>query len=173
MKRREVFSNLGLGVLGLSTLPSWANGWTGSKLKKDALGLSADQANLLEDLAETIIPETKTPGAKTLEIAKFIKTMVADIYSPEDRERYKNAMVKVDEVSKLLYGKSYNESSKEQKTHLLQGLDMSSDKDQKWFFNTTKRLAVQAYTSSEYYLTNIAHFEFAPGRYLGCVPLTQ
>lgn len=72
MKRREVFSNLGLSVLGLSTLPSWANAWTGSKLQNDSLGLSADQASLLEDLAETIIPETDTPGAKTLEIAKFI-----------------------------------------------------------------------------------------------------
>ena len=173
MKRREVFSNLGFSVLGLSTLPSWANAWTGSKLQNDSLGLSADQASLLEDLAETIIPETDTPGAKTLEIAKFIKLMVGDVYSPEDRERFKNAMVKVDEVSKLLYGKTYSECSKLQKQHLLQGLEMSSDKDQKWFFNTTKGLSVRAYTSSEYYLTNIAHFEFAPGRYYGCVPLNQ
>lgn len=173
MKRREVFSNLGLGALGVIALPAWANGWSGANIKKDNLGLSLDQNSLLEDLAETIIPETNTPGAKTLEIAKFIKTMVADIYSPEDRERFKVAVSKVEDISKLLYGKTYNECSIPQKIHLLQGLDMSSDKDQKWFFNTTKRLSVQAYTSSEYFLTNIAKFEFAPGRYLGCVPVPQ
>ena len=82
-------------------------------------------------------------------------------------------MSKVEVVSKLLYGNTYGECSNLQKTHLLQGLNLSSDKDQKWFFNTTKRLSVQAYTSSEYFLTNIAKFEFAPGRYLGCVPVTQ
>lgn len=173
MKRREVFSNLGLGALGVIALPAWANGWSGASIKKDGLGLSVEQNNLLEDLTETIIPETSTPGAKTLEIAKFIKTMVADIFSPEDRERFKTAMAKVEDVSKLLYGNTYGECSNLQKTHLLQGLNLSSDKDQKWFFNTTKRLSVQAYTSSEYFLTNIAKFEFAPGRYLGCVPVTQ
>jgi hypothetical protein len=173
MKRREVFSNLVLGALGVMALPAWANGWSGANIKKDALGLSAAETNLLEDLTDTIIPETQTPGAKTLEIAKFVKLMVADVFSPEDRKRFTDSLSKVEEVSKLLYGINYGECSTAQKLHLLQGLNLSSDKDQKWFFNTTKRLSVQAYTSSEYFLTNIAKFEFAPGRYLGCVPVTQ
>ena len=173
MKRRDVFSNLGLGVLGVMAVPAWAHGWSAASLPQDTLGLSAVQGDLLEDLAETIVPETNTPGAKSLEIAKFIKTMVADTYSPDDKDRFKQALVKVDEVSKLLYGISYSDCSTPQKLHLLQGLNISSDKDQKWFFGTTKRLAVQAYTSSEYYLMNVAKFEFAPGRYLGCVPVNQ
>ncbi|HLO44843.1 MAG TPA: gluconate 2-dehydrogenase subunit 3 family protein [Leadbetterella sp.] len=173
MKRREVFSNLGLGALGVIALPAWANGWSGASIKKDTLQLSLADARLLDDLTETIMPETQTPGAKSLEIAKFVKLMVADVFSPEDRERFTKSLAKVEDVTKMLYGITFAECSTAQRLHLLQGLNLSSDKDQKWFFSTTKRLTVQAYTSSEYFLTNIAKFEFAPGRYLGCVPVTQ
>ncbi len=173
MKRRKVFSTIGLSALGIGALPSWANAWTPSKIKNDSLNFNTAEDDLLVDLTEIIIPETTTPGAKTLEISKFIKTMISDIHSKEDQQKFKSGMVKVEEIAKVLYGKSYLECSKEQKIHLLKGLELSSEKDQKWFFDVTKRLCVQAYTSSEYYMVNIAKFEFAPARYYGCVPLTQ
>ncbi len=173
MKRRAVFSTLGLSALGVGALPSWANAWTPSKINKDSLLLKAAEEDLLADLTEVIIPETSTPGAKTLEISKFIKTMISDVHSKDDQTKFKSGLGKVEEITRVLYGKSYSECSKEQKMHLLQGLNLSSEKDQKWFFDTVKRLSVQAYTTSEYYMINIAKFEFAPARYYGCVPLTQ
>ena len=172
MKRRKVFSTIGLGVFGIGGLPTWANAWTPAKIKNDSLNLNLAEVDLLVDLTEIIIPETSTPGARTLEISKFIKTMISDLYSKEDQQKFKSGMVKIEEIAKVLYGKSYLECSKEQKLHLLKGLELSSDKDQKWFFDVTKRLCVQAYTSSEYYMVNIAKFEFAPARYYGCIPLT-
>jgi hypothetical protein len=99
--------------------------------------------------------------------------MLSDMHKFEDQEKFKNSLKKVDEISTLLYGKAFIHCSKEQKVHLLNGLEMSSDVNQNWFFSTTKRYAIQAYTTSEYYLINIAKFEFAPGRYLGCVPLNS
>jgi hypothetical protein len=173
MKRREMFSTLGVGLMTTLSLPAWANGWTAQKLPKHALSLNLIQSSVLEDLSETILPETDSPGAKTLEIPKFIETMVADMYTPADQKRFKDSLLKVEDISKLLYGKPYLECSKEQKLNLLQGLNISSDKDQKWFFDTTKGLTIRAYTSSEYYLTEVAKFEFAPGRYYGCVPLNS
>lgn len=161
-----------MGLGGVMTLPSWANAWTPSKLDAGIV-LSPAEGDLLTDLSETIIPETGTPGAKTLEVSKFIRVMISDCYNKKDQERFKTALGKVDEVSKLIYGKPYQQSTKEQKLHLLQGLEMSSDTDQKWFFGVVKRLTTQGYTSSEYFLTNIAGFEFAPARFHGCVPLIK
>ena len=171
MKRRELFSTLGVGLLTSLSLPVWANSWSPKKLPNHFLNLSLVQSTVLEDLSETILPETDSPGAKSLEIPKFIENMIADMYKPADQKRFTDALLKVENISKLLYGKPYLECSKEQKLNLLQGLNLSSDKDQKWFFDITKGLTVRAYTSSEYYLTEIAKFEFAPGRYFGCVPL--
>ena len=39
------------------------------------------------------------------------------------------------------------------------------------FYGTVKRLTVQSFTSSQYYLTKVQVFEMIPGRYHGCVPL--
>lgn len=161
-----------MGFGGIVALPAWANAWTPGKLDQ-GLTLTAAEGDLLIDLSETIIPETSTPGAKTLEISKFIKVMISDCYDAKDQERFRKALARVDEVSGLIYGKSYQESTKEQKLHLLQGLEMSSDADQKWFFGVVKRLTTQGYTSSEYFLTNIANFEFAPARFHGCVPVNK
>ena len=41
------------------------------------------------------------------------------------------------------------------------------------FYNVTKRLSVQAYTTSEFYLTKIHVYEMVPGRYHGCMPIDQ
>jgi hypothetical protein len=173
MKRREVFASLGASALGLLGVPAWANGWSPSNIKKDKLSLTENDESLLENICETILPETQTPGAKSLEISKFVKTMVSDIFSKEDQEKFKKGFPKINPIAKLIYGKNYEECTTPQKEHLLNGLSISSDADQKWFFDTLKRLSILGYTTSEYYLTEIAKFEFAPGRYHGCVPLTQ
>ncbi len=172
MNRRNVLQSISLGLGGAVALPGWANAWTPSGLKEGILLMKSEE-ELLTDLSETIIPETDTPGARKLEISKFIRLMVSDLYEKKDQDRFRKALDKVEEISKLIYGKSYGECTKDQKLHLLQGLEMSSDADQKWFFNTVKRLTVQGYTTSEFYLTEIAKFEFAPGRFLGCVPLPK
>ena len=74
MKRREVFSSLTLGIVGAVSLPSWANNWTAQNLKPDSLELNTSEEDLLDDICEAIIPETDTPGSRTLQIPKFVKT---------------------------------------------------------------------------------------------------
>ncbi|HEV2478171.1 MAG TPA: hypothetical protein VGS79_00845, partial [Puia sp.] len=45
------------------------------------------------------------------------------------------------------------------------------DQDLIFFYTTTKKLTIQAYTSSQYYLTKIQVYELVPGRWHGCVPV--
>ena len=46
---------------------------------------SAQDVVLLDEVAETILPETKTPGAKAAHVGAFMALMVTDTY--EDREQ--------------------------------------------------------------------------------------
>ena len=95
------------------------------------------------------------------------------MHKPADQEKFKKGLAKINELSISLFGKSFGDSSTQQKLHLLQGFGMSSDENLKFFMDATKRYAVRAYTTSEYYQVNVAKFEFAPARYHGCVPLNQ
>ncbi|MBK9508747.1 MAG: gluconate 2-dehydrogenase subunit 3 family protein [Cytophagaceae bacterium] len=173
MKRREVFSSLTLGIVGAVSLPSWANNWTAKNLKPDSLELNTSEEDLLEAICEAIIPETDTPGSRTLQIPKFVKLMVTDMHKVADQDKFKKGLAKVNELSISLFGKSFEGSNTQQKLHLLQGFGMSSDENLRFFMDATKRYAVRAYTTSEYYQVNIEKFEFAPARYHGCVPLNQ
>lgn len=173
MKRRTLLSGLGSAVFGLTALPAWATNWKPNEIAKDTLQLSYLDDSMLSDLCETIIPETDSPGAKNLEVPQFVKTMISDVFEGNDQNKFKNSFVKIEDISKALYGQSYEKCSTAQKLHLLKGLPLSNDLDLKWFFNVLKSLTIQGYTSSEYYMTNIGKFEFAPARYYGCIPLNQ
>lgn len=43
---------------------------------------SAQHIHLLDEIAETIIPATDTPGAKAARVGKFMEVMVRDCYTP-------------------------------------------------------------------------------------------
>src|SRR5690242_16925280 len=48
--------------------------------------LSTDQAELVVVVAEQIIPTTETPGARAALVDRFIDTMLAEYYTPAERQ---------------------------------------------------------------------------------------
>jgi hypothetical protein len=166
MNRRTLFSRLSIAAFAIVGSPYLAFSRPSRHTK---LNLNASSNNLLEALTDFIIPETDTPGSKTLEIPLFVSTMIADVYSKKDQEKFKNSLEKLDNIARLTYGNPFESLNLDQKKHLFESLKLSSDQDLNWFAKTLKNLSVQAYTSSEYFQTNIAKFEFAPARYYGCI----
>jgi hypothetical protein len=71
-------------------------------------------------------------------------------------------------------GDSFLNSSQAKREGLVASLEANKDDkdDLNYFYRTTKRLTIQAYTSSRYFLTNVNVYELVPGRYKGCVPYT-
>ena len=47
---------------------------------------TAEDIELLDDIAETILPETETPGARAAGVGAFIAVMVNDAYSPDEQD---------------------------------------------------------------------------------------
>src|SRR5580704_6171778 len=50
----------------------------------------------LDEIAETILPATKTPGAKAAKTGVFMALMVTDCYKPAEQKAFFDGMRKVD-----------------------------------------------------------------------------
>src|SRR5690348_5553247 len=51
---------------------------------------TAQEVAYLDEIAETILPATKTPGAKAAKTGAFMALMVTDGYSPCDRQIFRD-----------------------------------------------------------------------------------
>lgn len=137
---------------------------------------------LLDEIAETIVPTTTTPGAKAAQVGTFMTVMVNDCYESKDQKAFKEGLNAVREASNKKYSKSFLEITPEQRLELLTGLDKEQkdsaqkqkddpkDDYQKHYFRMMKELTLLGYFTSEIGQTKALRYEPVPGRYEGCVP---
>jgi len=78
---------------------------------------------LLDEIAETILPETETPGAKAAKVGPFIALMVTDTYDEKDQAVFRAGMVTLDEASQRAHQKAFMQSTPEERLALLEALD--------------------------------------------------
>lgn len=170
MERRVVIKNLAMSMGALVSLPAWAKGWKEAGLPNQNI-LVANQAKLLQDIVETIIPKTDIPGAAALGVDRFVLTMVTDCYDAKTQENFKRGVAKVDTESNSKFGKSFAALKQSDKLKVLEGFQNSTDGVDKEFLGLVKNHTIQGFMSSEYVMTNITHYELIPARYHGCVPI--
>jgi hypothetical protein len=84
-------------------------------------------------------------------------------------------MQQFDAAARTTSGHSFVKSSPAQREALLSSIEGKklSDKNLNFFYSTTKRMTILAYSSSQYYLTKIQVYELVPGRWHGCLPVTK
>lgn len=135
--------------------------------------VTADQEALIAELAETILPKTNTPGAKDINAHVFTLVMIDDCMKKEDQQKFMQGLKDFEREAKQKLNKSFEESSAAERLAFASGLDAvkKDDSDLYYFYSNVKRYTVQAYTTSQYFLTKVQVYELVPGRYHGCVPL--
>jgi hypothetical protein len=173
MQRRAALKTFALSIGSTLVLPSWVNAWSNETLHTTDRILSPSQEALLAEIVETIIPKTDTPGAKELNVDKFVTLMVADCYDAKAQDTFTKGLVAADEIAKKDYNKSFATAEPAQKLAVLNKMDKSANDTEKGFIRLVKNLTIQGYLNSEYVMTNLRVFEFIPGRYHGCVPAKQ
>ena len=138
------------------------------------MSIDADQEKLLAELAETIIPATTTPGAKDISAHLFALKMLDDCYKPEDQQKFVTGMAQFEKICKTKNERSFVDCTAQQRAFLLTDIESKKDQDDElsFFYATIKKLTIQAYTTSKFYLTNVRVYELVPGRFHGCVPVT-
>jgi len=124
--------------------------------------LDTDQAEMLATIAEHILPETDTPGARAVGVHRFIDAMVAESYPAEERRQFLTALAAFDDGAFLARSAS-------DQVAFLGELDRAGDP----FFRSLKDLTLVGYYTSEIGATRELQYAPLPGRYNGCVPLAQ
>jgi hypothetical protein len=179
MTRREALTRLALlmgstlivGDAFLSGVPLRAAGTA-------APTFSADDIALMDEIGETIIPTTNTPGAKATGIGQFMVLMVKDCYYPDHQALFQSGLKKVDEASRAKFGKSFREATPAQRTELLTALDAEQKQAQRTraagdlphYFRLMKELTLVGYFTSEIGQTQAMRYVEVPGKFDGNVP---
>ncbi len=134
--------------------------------------LNGQQEKTLEELTETIIPATSTPGAKAVYAHLFVLKMMDDCYRKEDQQKFIKGLGQFEKAALQKYSASFAKCSKAQREEMVAGINGKKDidPDLSFFYENTKRLTIQGYTNSKFYLTNVQVYKMIPGRYKGCVP---
>ena len=83
---------------------------------------AADVA-FLDEVAETILPETGTPGAKAARTGSFMALMVTDAYTPRNQQLFRDGMRRLDEACQREHAVPFMQARPEQRLVLLQRLD--------------------------------------------------
>jgi hypothetical protein len=175
MNRRTAFKQLLFVSAGAALIPSCMEDKSKASVLLKNFSISAEQEQLLAEIAETIIPKTDTPGAKDISAHLFALKMLDDCSSKEDLEKFVRGLTAFEDLAKKDLGKSFTEATIAERSKLLTQLEAQKDKEQQddavKFYGKMKSLTIQAYTSSQFYLTKIQVYELVPGRYHGCVPV--
>lgn len=154
---------------------------TADKKTVAGFSLSTDQISFLDEVAETIMPTTDTPGAKAAKVGAFMNTMVTDCYDEKDQKIFVDGIAKIDEASKKMNGKSFMESSATERTSLLNDInkqlkaynDTKKEGDANHYFGLMKQLTLLGYFTSEIGATQALRYIAVPGKYQGCVPYAK
>ena len=184
MNRREALQRAGL-VLGYAvSAPVLAGIMNGCKAAPELTYkpdfFTEDQARIISELAEIIIPKTDTPGAKDVGVPGFIDRMVKECYKKEDQDRFMTGLASFDAEAKTAYGDSFIELEADKQFEYVKKVhDAAVDGTKKGeikerpFILMTKELTVVGFFTSEPGATQVLQYEAVPGAYHGCVPLAE
>lgn len=176
MNRREAISSVAL-LLGGTILGSQAFLSGCKSASSDVVAFTPKDIEFLNEVAETILPATSTPGAKEAKVGEFMTVIVKDCYKPAESKAFMEGMAKLDQASKDKNGKGFLESTKEQRHDLLVALDKEAADFQKskkedelpHYFRMMKELTLWGFFTSEVGATKALRYVAVPGKYEGCI----
>lgn len=85
--------------------------------------LTAEQRAMVVAIADTIIPETETPGARTAQVDQFVDTLLSDHFSAEDKERFLAGLTRLEARARRTHQKGFAELTAEQQAEMIGELD--------------------------------------------------
>lgn len=150
---------------------------------------SVDQARLVSELSEIILPKTSTPGAKEAGVPGFIDSMLKGVYSKKDQDSFMKGLEEFDQDAKETFGDSFIDCKPEdQIAHVRKHHDaalsdskgatiaawwVTGGETEKPFIIKMKELTLIGFFSSEPGATEVLQYNQVPGPFKGCVPLAQ
>ncbi|MEL6675056.1 MAG: gluconate 2-dehydrogenase subunit 3 family protein [Bacteroidota bacterium] len=181
MKRKEFGQRLLLGGGTIALLPSMflVQGCTYEPKLRTTLDES--DISFLDELAETILPESKdTPGAKAAGVGAYILLMYQDCMETESQVIFVKGINELDLRAFQLYEDAFEDLEPDKKLAFLESIQAEaiayqeenegvSDPDPH-YFDLLKGLAISGYFSSEIGMTQARNYLPVPGEFKPCIP---
>jgi hypothetical protein len=170
----------GAALVGQSALLSGCAATDARPVPLEQLFTTSDLA-LLDELAETILPETSTPGAKAAAVGPFIAMMVAEAYDAREQQVFRDGLIELDRDCVAMHGTSFTSALPAQRVALLEELDRKQwEHSQRLerreapeapahYFRMIKELTLLGYFTSEIGCTQAMRYIETPGRFDPCV----
>ena len=155
-----------------------------------SLFTAADVA-VLDEIAETILPETSTPGAKAAKTGAFMALMVTEAYDARQQQVFRAGLGKVDEACRMAHGVPFMQATPVQRLAVVEALDReqksamdartperakrapaapAAPDEPAHYFRMMKELALLGYFTSEIGYTKAMRYRESPGRFDPCAP---
>lgn len=140
-----------------------------------------DQAGIISEIAEIIIPKTDTPGAKDVGVPSFIDKILKDVYSKEEQEFFMSGLSEFDKGAETTYGENFlGLDEEDQKAYVKKVHDeaVSAERNtnpapKRPFILLVKELTMLGFFTSEPGATQVLQYDAVPGEYKGCVPVSE
>jgi Gluconate 2-dehydrogenase subunit 3 len=84
---------------------------------------TAEEIAFLDEVADTILPTTTTPGAKAAGVGPFMAVMVKDTYHAPEQRTFREGMTTLEEECREMHDVGFMEATPEQRLALLERLD--------------------------------------------------
>ncbi|HEY6642708.1 gluconate 2-dehydrogenase subunit 3 family protein [Povalibacter sp.] len=187
MNRREALQQVAWLMGGTISAPAVLGMLSGCSAHSDPawtpVFLTQEQAALVGDVAEIIIPRTDTPGAKDIGIPALIDRMLKDVYPKADQDRfiaglsdfvsqtrhhYKRGFAQLDRDTQVATVRSATETAMAaERAH------PGPERLPRPFMLMTRELTLLGYFTSLPGSSQVLQYNPVPGPYRGCVPLAQ
>jgi len=95
---------------------------------KTEAGFTPANISLLDEVGETILPATSTPGAKAAQVGEFMKMYVTDCYSQAEQDAFTKGIVALQDHCREKFGKSFMDCTPQQRAELLTDLEQEAKK---------------------------------------------
>jgi len=177
MERRELLKMIvaatGAAMIGL---PALVHAQAPAERANNAF--SAADVGTLDEIAETILPRTKTPGAKDAGVGLFMAQFVTDCYTAQQQAAFRAGLVEIDKRA----GGRFVALTPQARTELLRTLDAEARKHvvamtdtgtakvadaMPHHFTMLKQLAIFSFFTSKVAATDVLRYVAVPGRYDG------
>lgn len=178
MERRELLKMIaaatGAAMIGM---PAFAR--ERSAIAAGIASFSDDEMAMLDEIAETILPRTQTPGARDAEVGRFMAKFVADCYAPGDQATFRSGLADLDRRA----GGRFMAMAPEARAGLLRTLDAEARAQSgtegvastgasrgavaPHYFTMIKQLVLFGFFTSEVGAKEVLRYVAVPGRYDG------
>ena len=146
---------------------------------------------VLDEIAETILPETSTPGAKAAKTGAFMALMVTEAYDARQQQVFRAGLGQVDEACRTAHGVAFMQATPAQRLSVVETLDReqksamdartpartnrapaaaAAPDEPPHYFRMMKELALVGYFTSEIGYTKAMRYRESPGRFDPCAP---